>query len=180
MARGKGGRPRKSIAEKKANGTYNSTKERRHAAKSRKPARVLPPSAVPDPQALSAIEQACWIRLKEQAEMVGTYTDGDRDSFRQLVIAVAQVEELRLGRANAEGETVVSSRDMLAAMGRAMNWLQEFGLTPASRAEMSVADPTVAAGSPGVAAAPADVDVAGNVVGLDVPGLSELPPEGEA
>jgi hypothetical protein len=133
MPKNLGGRPRKSVAQKKLHGTFRPDREPKTSAKQRMAALTAVLSSVgvgPVPRAprdLTKAECLTWNVLATAATAAGTLTDSSSTAFRNLV----RVQTV-LGRLDP------SSGTYGALLGQATKLLQSFGLAGDSRREEEV------------------------------------------
>ena len=145
------GRPRKTAAEKRANGTYRADRDKTLEVN----------AGVPDPPGyLSDVALTHWPRMVKACQIVRTLTEADGDALAMLCVAF---EEWRAADIIVRDEGEVCSSDKVVSDGEAkitvkggsyqhpavgirtnawkriVKMLREFGLTPNARAGMKMA-----------------------------------------
>ncbi len=142
------GRPRKTTAEKKANGTYREDRDMSIDMK----------TGIPDPPGyLSPVALTHWDRMVVACGHVRTLTEADGDALAMLCLAFEEYraadiivrdegEVVRVTRTSKAGEISEGGAYQHPAVGIRTNaWkkivkmLREFGLTPNARAGMKMA-----------------------------------------
>jgi phage terminase small subunit len=126
-----------SIAKRASRSRQRAEADEQFAARGLRRALVGEP-----PEGLDETEQHCWRKLGKAANSVGVITSADLPLFQLLVEAQARLDKLRLVALATRGASGRAVRDYVALAGRVAGFMDQIGLTPASRARLRpVAEP---------------------------------------
>ena len=127
------GRPSLPAAVKRLKGTLRPSRESA-SAPSATPSRVTAP-----PPKLSKAEKEVWFELAPLVNGMGVISKADLPAFRALACSVAAVRAAYAAR---------DYKLVCVLDPRAEKWLSHFGMTPATRAKVSVVQAPGSKGSP--------------------------------